>query len=107
MKLSGPKIENSVIFSQKNVFLIFQQNKRFSPKLKKLLKFHVGTFRIRKKNPLRKQILHLKKWNFLAPSLKNSYIFSKKTFLYFKRELEKPGEQKLHILSPNKSSSYI
>ena len=33
-------------------------------------------------------------WNFLAPNLKNSYIFSKNIFWCFSRELCKPGKQK-------------
>ena len=57
----GSKIKNTIIFSQKNVFLIFQQKKLFSPKLKKLMKFHERTFRTRKKTRLCKKILHLKK----------------------------------------------
>ena len=73
MELSGPKSKNFLIFSQEKVFLIFQEVELSSPKNKK---FQEDTFRTQKiKDPLQKKFLYFVKWNFLAPSLKSSYIF--------------------------------
>ena len=58
-----------------------------SPKLEKFLIFFQ-----------KKVCLIFPEWNFLAPTLKNSYIISKKTFfLYFRKELAKPKKQKCLI----------
>ena len=76
-------MELSYILS-KNVFLIFREMERFDYKIKN---FQKGTFQARKikKNPLWKKLLYFRKWNFLAPSLENSYTFSKKTFSFISR----------------------
>ena len=52
----------------------------------------------------KKLFLYFGKWNFLVLRLKNCYIFSKKEFLYFKKELAQPERQKqIH----SKRISYI
>ena len=81
MELSSPKIKNFLMFSQKIVFLIFQEMKRYNPKLKKLLIFQVGTFSAQKikKNYSEKNFLYFREWNFLALSLKRIIIFQEGT----------------------------
>ena len=67
--------------------------------LKKLI-FQEGTFRAQKifKKRSKKNFLYFRKWNFLAPSLKNFYIFYKKKISFiFRKQLAKLGKQKFLI----------
>ena len=78
MELSGPKMKKVLIFSLKKAFLIFQEMEFFKkfPSSKNW------------KNPLQKHFLYFTKWNFLAPSLINSYFL--KSFSYISgRNLQK------------------
>ena len=76
------RLKNSLYFLKKN-FSGISGNGTF---LKKLPIFQKGTFRVRKaKKKLGKNFLYFGKWNFLVPSLKNSYFFYK-TFLIFQEE---------------------
>ena len=94
MKLSNPKIEKFLIFSQKKLFLYFLGNRTFdemelsSSKIKKFLIFlemklcrlifflyfrkEVQACKIKKR--LQKNFLYFGKWNFIALRLKNFYI---------------------------------
>ena len=71
MELSSPKIKKSLYFSKK-AFLIFQETKLF----KRTFYISRGNFQSskNKKNLLWKIFWYFGKWNFLASSLKNSYI---------------------------------
>ena len=51
----------------------------------------------------KKLFLYFGKWNFLVSSLKNSYIFSKKEFLYFKELAQRERQKQIH----SKRISYI
>ena len=99
----------NVWYFQKNIFLVLWEIELSSPKIKKISCIPQGNFLSLKK---KKKFLYFWKWNFLAPSLRNSYIFSKKKkFLFFRRELAKP--KKTHLLwrnflySSKKDSSHI
>ena len=50
MELSGPKIKTVLIFSEKQIFLIFQEMDLSSPKLKKLLYFRSELKSVQHKN---------------------------------------------------------
>ena len=77
MELFDPNIKKALIFSQKNVFLIFREMEISSFKIKT---FQGETFQTQKKNIL-KNFIYSRKWNFLSASLKNSFIFTKMNFL--------------------------
>ena len=76
MELSGPKIKNFPIFSQKNFFLYLGKYNS-SPNIKK---YQEGFFRASKikKYPLWKNVLYFRKWNFFASYF--SYILENGTF---------------------------
>ena len=68
-------LEKGTYVLSKNVFLIFWEIELSSSRFKK---FQEKTFRAEKNITLWKNFLYFGKWNFLARSLKSSYIFSKR-----------------------------
>ena len=68
-------LEKGTYILSKNVFLIFWEIELSSGRLKK---FQEKTFRAERNITLWKNFLYFGKWNFLARSLKSSYIFSKR-----------------------------
>ena len=81
MELSGPKIKKALVFSQKKLFLLFQELELYSPMIKK---FPEGTFRAKKiKKPTQKKFLILREIELSSSKLKELYTFSKKVFLTF------------------------
>ena len=94
-------LKNFLYFFSKKSFLIFWEMELSIPKIKKFLIFQEGTFQAQKikKKTLWKSFSYFRKWKFLAPSLKSSYIFFKKNvFLYSRREIAKSKKQKKSVM---------
>ena len=81
MKKTHPKKISYII--SKIFFLIFQEIEFFSPKNKKLQEGNFWSRNIKKKKHLEKNLLYFEKWNFLAPTLRSSYILWKRFPLFF------------------------
>ena len=57
------------------------------------------------KNKKNKKLLHFGKWNFLAPSLKNSYTFSEKILYISGGNLPSPKNKKILSFSDDISEN--
>ena len=73
MELPGPKIKNFVVFSQKKVFLIFQETELSSPNIKKFQERTFQTQQIIKKNILKKFLVFLE-MKLTSPKIKKVFL---------------------------------
>ena len=81
MDLFGSKVTNFLIFSQKNVFLIFQETELYRPKIKKFL--ILSGLSPKNVFPEKEILIVFPKKNLLWKNFLSS--FKKRFFLYFEK----------------------